>query len=74
MEIKSDESTKVLCEVVKQYCMANYSIFSGTREFQSLLDPVVQKYVAGFLTLGNQNGLCPAKPKMSRIVNLKSSV
>ena len=70
-KIRDDENTKVLSEVVKQYCMANFSIFHGTDEFGTELDPLVRDLVHRHLHAGTKNGLCPASPKMGMIAYLK---
>jgi hypothetical protein len=66
--IKNDEETKVLSEVVMQYCMANLSIFRGKDAFGAALDPLVRVFVERGLAEGVKNSLCPANPKMGRIV------
>ena len=68
-ELKGIE--KIRDEVVKQYCMANFSIFHGTDEFGTELDPLVRDLVHRHLHAGTKNGLCPASPKMGRIAYLK---
>ena len=51
--------------------MANFSIFHGTDEFGTELDPLVRDLVHRHLHAGTKNGLCPASPKMGRIAYLK---
>lgn len=69
--ISGDEKTKVLFEVVMQYCKANLSIYRGAVEVNDSLDPPVLVYVTEQLKSKVVNGLYPAKPEMGRITNFK---
>ena len=61
-KIKGDEDTKVLSEVVMQYCMAN----QGTNDFDSALDPLVLDFCRA--NPKRQSGIYPADPSMGRIM------
>jgi 5'-nucleotidase len=74
LKISGNEETKVLSEVMMQYCKANYSIYRGTAEFCDAMDPLVLEYVIAHLRSKLRNELCPANPEMGRITNFKQRI
>jgi 5'-nucleotidase len=71
--IQEHEKVKVLSEIIIQYCLANLSIYTGKKDDDGKLIPLLSKYVDDALKNGHKNNLCPAKPSKDRIVYVKSS-